>query len=52
MVFDGYARGPSTKDHEHKRRMENKVVAPDVCFDETMAAVFDQQAFLANHYNK
>ena len=42
IVFDGYDRGPSTKDHEHSRRLMNvKVVAPDIIFDEAMKVVFD-----------
>ena len=31
VVFDGYLHGPSTKDHEHRRRMSKAVVSPDVC---------------------
>ena len=31
VVFDGYRDGPSTKDHEHRRRLIKVVISPDLC---------------------
>jgi hypothetical protein len=53
VIFDGYLTEPTTKDHEHKRRLSKAVkVAPDVCFDESVPVIFDQSSFLANEVNK
>lgn len=30
VIFDGYEDGPSTKDHEHSRRLMGSTVAPNV----------------------
>src|SRR6218665_316434 len=49
-VFDGYLSGPSTKDHEHQRRSTKMAAMVSINND---AIVHDnQQAFLANSYNK
>jgi hypothetical protein len=50
VVFDGYCNGPSTKDHEHKRRAST--CAPDNVYESNKLAYHDQAAFLANERNK
>jgi len=53
IVFDGYLKGPSCKDHEHKRRMGKAgKISADVLIDNSKPAVVDQQSFLANETNK
>ena len=53
VVFDGYADGRSTKDHEHLRRAGKTArVAPDVQLDMQSVIVFHQDSFLANSRNK
>ena len=50
IVFDGYERGPSTKDQEHLRRV-GKTCA-DIQLSESMEALLNQQIFLCNERNK
>jgi hypothetical protein len=50
VIFDGYANGPSTKDHEHQRRSMKSVA--NVKLDASMSIHTNQQAFLANPVNK
>ena len=53
VVFDGYAGGPSVKDHEHQRRASKvKAVSPDVSLNATTPVVCEQESFLANDNNK
>ena len=50
VVFDGYASGPSIKDHEHVRRAKD--CDPDVEVIESNPAFRSQSAFLKNAKNK
>ena len=49
IVFDGYRDGPSTKYHEHRRRLMKVVISPDVCANlESEFSSTSQIAFLSN----
>ena len=49
VIFDGYQDGPSTKDHEHRRRLMKVVISPDVCVNlESEFSSTSQKAFLSN----
>ena len=50
IVFDGYGYGPSTKDHEHQRRIRK--TCADIHLNESMIAHNNQQVFLSNNKNK
>ena len=51
--FDGYQDGPSTKDHEHRRRLMKIVISSDVCVNvESEFSSTFQRAFLSNTRNK
>ena len=50
IIFDGYASGPSVKDHEHQRRASK--ASADVKISEDMQTHRNQQRFLANEKNK
>ena len=53
VIFDGYRNGPSTKDHEHRRRSMKVVISSDVCV--YLASEFSstsQKEFLSNTRNK
>ena len=53
VVFDNYDAGPTTKDHEHKRRNGKKsVIAPVVLTEPNTKVLFQQDAFLGNSVNK
>ena len=48
VVFDGYTRRPTTKDHEHQRRtLKVLALSPDIAVEADKPVLFDQQAFLA-----
>ena len=53
IVFDGYSSIPTTKDHEHSRRV-SKVsrIAPEVQVDINGIVVYEQEAFFADATNK
>ena len=52
IVFYGYREGPSTKDHEHGRRLM-KVISRDVCVNlERDFSSTSQKVFLCNTRNK
>lgn len=51
VVFDGYGRGPSTKDETHQRRTGGEVGA-DVDFTPDMLLKMKKKTFLANKQNK
>lgn len=50
VVFDGYASGPSTKDHEHLRRGLYSS-APDIQISADMPVYENQHSFLSNSKN-
>ena len=50
IVFDGYGYSPSTKDHEHQRRIRK--TCADIHLNESMIAHNNQQVFLSNNKNK
>ena len=50
IVFDGYVYGPSTKDHEHQRRIRK--TCADIHLNDSMIAHNNQQVFLSNNKNK
>ena len=50
VVFDGYENGPSTKDHEHQRRITKSTA--NITINENMVVHRDQDQFLANSNNK
>ena len=50
IIFDGYASGPSVKDHEHQRRASK--ASADVKISEDMQTHRNQQRFLAKEKNK
>ena len=50
VVFDGYASGPTVKDHEHTRRAT--LSAPTVSIEEHMPVYHNQSAFMMNGENK
>ena len=52
VVFDGYGGEPSTKDHEHMRRMAGKIVSPDLRVNPDLNISCDREEFLANDRNK
>jgi len=51
VVFDGYMSKHSTKEAKQKRRA-SRAVSRDILFDENMATMTTQAAFLANGRNK
>lgn len=51
VIFDGYGRGPSTKDEAHKRRTSSNIGA-EVNFKPEMQLTMKKKAFLANPKNK
>ena len=53
VVFDGYRDDPSTKDHEHRRRLMQIVISRDVCVNlESESSSASQRAFLSSTRNK
>lgn len=50
VVFDGYDNGPSTKDHEHKRRVGN--ISGNVTVALHNKPTCNQESFLKNSKNK
>jgi hypothetical protein len=53
VVFDGYASGPTTKDHEHCRRVTKKAtIAPNMRINNGTIVTLDQDIFLSNTGNK
>ena len=52
VVFDGYGEEPSTKDHEHMRRMAGKKVSLDMRVTPELTISCDREVFLANEKNK
>jgi hypothetical protein len=52
VVFDGYASGPSVKDHEHDRRAKTSTSAPNIMVNEQNPVYSKQNPFLANGHNK
>ena len=51
-MFDGYGEEPSTKDHEHMRRMAGKKVSLDLSVTTELTVSCDREVFLANEKNK
>ena len=51
IVFDGYGYGPSTKDHEHQRRIHNSKKSPEITIDASNTAYDRPTAFLSNESN-
>ena len=51
MVFDGYEKGPSTKDNTHRRRKLGKE-CPLINFTADMIASCKQETFLLHPHNK
>jgi len=52
-VFDGYLKGPSCKDHEHKGMMGKAgKISADILIENSKPAVVYQQSFLYNESNK
>lgn len=52
VVFDGYREEPSTKDHEHMRRIYGKKVSLDLSVTTELTVSCDRDVFLANEKNK
>ena len=52
IIFDGYGNGPSTKDHEHKRRSQKSKPCPIITVLENIPAYGSQHTFLSNDANK
>ena len=52
IVFDGYLSGPSTKDHEHRRRMKGNKGCANINVAKNMKVYESQNTFLANDHNK
>ena len=50
IVFDGYSKNPSIKDHEHERRSSTK--SPNFSLHRETILTVSQQMFLANGHNK
>lgn len=46
VVFDGYGNGPSTKDHEHRRRTKG-ILLPNIKTEFEMIAYNNQNDFLS-----
>ena len=53
IVFDGYVAVPSTKDHEHTRRLMKSTIAPNISveLENTFTAV-SQKVFFSDSQNK
>lgn len=52
FILPFYGGEPSTKDHEHMRRMAGKKVSPDLRVNPDLNISCDREVFLANERNK
>ena len=52
VIFDGYGNIPSTKDHEHVRRIRGKKTSPDYKIMLDTKITCDRDTFLLNESNK